>query len=187
VKHSPSSGRSLSYRDPPFWSASASHSQTIESVPEQFQSDLVPGISGVRSCARRVSVLALRSSAETTRIACRRWPRRLQLSPYKRPIEDGFGPVVADLALPLHLDLAPHRFKSSLNPVNTHRQGVDQIEALGVLGQDRREHALDKVAKSPEIMMAMDGGEPPTPFGVSYVATIPCRVLYSGIDWIEDL
>ena len=36
----------------------------------------------------------------------------------------------------------------SLDPVNTHSECVDQIEALGVLGQDRRKRARCSVAKA---------------------------------------
>jgi hypothetical protein len=35
-----------------------------------------------------------------------------------------------------------------LNAVNTHCKCVDQVEAFGVLGQDRREHAGDDETKS---------------------------------------
>jgi hypothetical protein len=34
-----------------------------------------------------------------------------------------------------------------LNPVYANRERVNQVEALGVLGQHRREHAFDNVSK----------------------------------------
>jgi hypothetical protein len=38
-------------------------------------------------------------------------------------------------------------FKVPLNPVNADRKRVDQVEALGMLGQDRREHAWDNASE----------------------------------------
>jgi hypothetical protein len=37
------------------------------------------------------------------------------------------------------LDLALHRFEVALDAVHANRQSVDQVEALGALGQDRRD------------------------------------------------
>jgi hypothetical protein len=41
----------------------------------------------------------------------------------------------------------PHRLKASLDPVHTHCKGVGQIEAFGMLRQNRRKHARDNVFK----------------------------------------
>jgi hypothetical protein len=37
--------------------------------------------------------------------------------------------------------------ETPLNPVHAYRERINQVEALGVLGQDRREHARDNVSK----------------------------------------
>jgi hypothetical protein len=50
-------------------------------------------------------------------------------------------PGVGELRLLPVFDLALHRLKVSLNAVHTYGEGVDQIEALAVLGQDWRERA----------------------------------------------
>jgi hypothetical protein len=48
---------------------------------------------------------------------------------------------IGDLGLAPALDLPPHRLEVTLDAVYSDRQRIDQIETLGVLGQDRREHA----------------------------------------------
>jgi len=68
-------------------------------------------------------------------------PGRFQLALDERGIEDQLRRLVGDLRLPPRLHLALHRFKVPLNPVHSDRERVNQIEALGVLGQHRREHA----------------------------------------------
>jgi hypothetical protein len=45
------------------------------------------------------------------------------------------------------LVLALQRLKVPLNPVNADRERADQVEALGVFGQHRRERARDNVSK----------------------------------------
>ncbi len=76
-------------------------------------------------------------------------PGSVQGAVDERVVEDQFGALVGDLRLPLQLHLALQRLKVPLNPVNTDRERVDQVEALGVFGQDGREHAWDKVSKFP--------------------------------------
>ena len=56
--------------------------------------------------------------------------------------------VIGDLRLSPRLNLALQRFEVPLNPVHADRECINQVEALGVLGQDRREHASDNVGKS---------------------------------------
>jgi hypothetical protein len=51
----------------------------------------------------------------------------------------------ADLRMPPVIHLATHGFKASLNPVSTHCQRVNQVEALRMLGQNRRKHTCDNV------------------------------------------
>ena len=52
-----------------------------------------------------------------------------------------------NLRMPPVIHLATHGFKASLNPVNTHCQRVNQVEALRMLGQNRRKHARDNVSE----------------------------------------
>jgi hypothetical protein len=54
-------------------------------------------------------------------------------------VEDQLRLGVGELRLLPELDLALHRLEVSLNAVHTYGEGVDQVEALAVLGQDRRE------------------------------------------------
>jgi non-heme chloroperoxidase len=57
------------------------------------------------------------------------------------------GMPSGDLRLPPQRHLALQRLEVPLNGVNADCKRVDQVEALGVLGQDRREHPLDNVSK----------------------------------------
>src|SRR6266849_11091957 len=50
----------------------------------------------------------------------------------------------ADLRMPPVIHLATHGFKASLNPVNTHFQRVNQVEALRMLGQNRRKVSRER-------------------------------------------
>lgn len=47
----------------------------------------------------------------------------------------------------LYVDLTLHRFKV-VDEIHSYRRRIDQVEVLGVLGQDRRERAGDNVSKS---------------------------------------
>jgi len=55
-----------------------------------------------------------------------------------KALPGGFGAGSA-FSLPPGLNLALQRLEVPLNPVHAHRECVNQVEALGVLGQDRRE------------------------------------------------
>ena len=57
----------------------------------------------------------------------------------KRGMEDQLCSFVGDLRLTPLLYLTTHRLKALLNPINTYGERVDQIEALGVLRQDKCE------------------------------------------------
>jgi hypothetical protein len=72
---------------------------------------------------------------------------RLQLAVDESCVEDQLRRVIGDLSLPPGLHLALQRLEIPLNPVHSDRERVNQVEALGVLGQDRREIAWDSVAK----------------------------------------
>ena len=76
-------------------------------------------------------------------------PGRIQLAIDERRIKDQLGPLIGDLRLPPVFNLALHGFEVPLDPVYSDRKGVNQIEALAVLGQDRSEHAGDNVSKFP--------------------------------------
>jgi len=65
----------------------------------------------------------------------------LQLAVDESCVEDQLRCLVGDLRLPPRLNLALQRLEVPLNPVHADRECVNQVEALGVLGQDRREHA----------------------------------------------
>jgi hypothetical protein len=72
--------------------------------------------------------------------------RSFQLTPYKRFVQNRLGPIVADLGLSPCLQLPTHRLIASLNLVNAYCKRVDQIEALGVLGQNRGERTSGNVS-----------------------------------------
>ena len=57
-------------------------------------------------------------------------PRRFQFTLHKGCVENHLGPVIRDLSLPPAFDLALHRLEITLNPIYTHGQGVNQVEAL---------------------------------------------------------
>ena len=75
-------------------------------------------------------------------------PGSFQLAVNKRRIEDQLRRLVGDLRLPPQLNLPLKRLEVPLNPVRSNRERINQVEALGVLGQDRREHAGDNVSDS---------------------------------------
>ena len=67
----------------------------------------------------------------------------------ERIVKDQLCALVSDLRLPPRLNPALQRLEVALNPVRADRECINQIEALGVLGQDRSEHAGDNVSKFP--------------------------------------
>jgi hypothetical protein len=73
-------------------------------------------------------------------------PGSFQLAVNKRRIEDQPCGIVGDLPLPPQFNLALQGFEIPLDSVHAYRERVNQVEALGVLGQDRREHAGDNVS-----------------------------------------
>ena len=75
-------------------------------------------------------------------------PGRFQLAVDERGIEDQLRCVVSDLRLPPCLDLALQRLEVPLDAIYAHRERINQIEALGVLGQHRSEHAGDNISKA---------------------------------------
>ena len=75
-------------------------------------------------------------------------PWRVEGAVDERVVEDQLCALVGELHFPPHLHLRLQWFKVPLNPVNADRKRVDQVEALGVLGQHRREHAWDNVSNS---------------------------------------
>lgn len=68
-------------------------------------------------------------------------PGSFQLAINECGVEDQLRCLVGDLRLPPRLNLALQRLEVPLNPVHADRERVNQVEALGVLGQDRSEHA----------------------------------------------
>jgi hypothetical protein len=76
-------------------------------------------------------------------------PGRVQLAIDKGRIEDQLGPLIGDLRLPPVFDLALHGLEVPLDSVHSNGKGINQIEALAVLGQNRSEHAWDNVSKFP--------------------------------------
>jgi hypothetical protein len=62
-------------------------------------------------------------------------------SGYKRRVEDQIRSVIRDLRLSPQLNLTL-RFEVPLNPVHSNRERANQIEALGMLGQHRRENTV---------------------------------------------
>jgi hypothetical protein len=61
--------------------------------------------------------------------------------------EDQLCRAIGDLGLPPRLILALQRFEVPLNAVHADRERFNPVEALGVLGQYRREHACDNIFK----------------------------------------
>ena len=65
----------------------------------------------------------------------------VEVTLHKCRVEDQLRLGVGDLGPAPRLDLALHWLKVLLDPVHSDGQRIDQVEALGVLRQDRREHA----------------------------------------------
>ncbi len=65
----------------------------------------------------------------------------------KGSVRDQFRLGVDDLCLPPALDLASHWLEIPLDATQAYRECVDQVEALGVLGQDGSERAGDIVSE----------------------------------------
>jgi len=60
------------------------------------------------------------------------------------------GRGIGDLGLPPGVHLALQRFEVPLNPVHADRERVNQIEALGMLGQNRAEDIRASLVRRPE-------------------------------------
>jgi hypothetical protein len=56
-------------------------------------------------------------------------------------VEDQLRCLIGDLRFPPQFDLALQRLEVPLNSVHANRERINEIEALGVLGKHRREHA----------------------------------------------
>lgn len=54
---------------------------------------------------------------------------------------------IGNLGLAPRLDLPVHRLKVPLDAVHSDGQRIDPVKALGVPGQDWREHAWDSVSR----------------------------------------
>src|SRR6202158_4066251 len=95
----------------------------------------------------RRELLVLRLEVEPMDFGEKR-PWHFQLAIDKSGIEDQLCPLVVDLGLAPFLHLASHWLKAPLNPLDADSKGVDQVEALCVLGQNGREHAWHNVSTS---------------------------------------
>jgi hypothetical protein len=70
--------------------------------------------------------------------------RRLQPAVDEKPRQDQPHCVIGDLCLPPQFDLALHRLEVALHAVHTNGQCVNQVKALGVLGQHGSEIAAER-------------------------------------------
>jgi len=75
-----------------------------------------------------------------------------QLAVDERRVQDQPCGIVGDLRLPPQFNLALQGLEIPLDSVHAYRERINQVEALGVLGQDRREHAWDNVSKFPRVL-----------------------------------
>ena len=66
----------------------------------------------------------------------------------KGGVKDQLRLLVRDPCLPPVVDLAPHRLEIPLNAIYANRERVDQVEALGVFGENGLKRARDNVSKS---------------------------------------
>jgi hypothetical protein len=93
-------------------------------------------------------------SSSPSRLKYRSWDaagqlfRNIQLVLHKAPEDDDRlrGLIRKTRAL-ASLDLFTHRLEVPLHAVHSNRQDVHKAQMLGVLGDHRREHASDNVAK----------------------------------------
>ena len=68
---------------------------------------------------------------------------RFQLAVDERRVQDQPCGIVGDLRLPPQFNLALQGLEIPLDSVHAYRERINQVEALGVLGQDRREIAAE--------------------------------------------
>ena len=66
----------------------------------------------------------------------------------ERRVQDQPCGIVGDLRLPPQFNLALQWLEVPLDSVHSDGKGINQIEALAVLGQDRREHDCDNFTNS---------------------------------------
>ena len=71
-------------------------------------------------------------------------PGYIQFCFHECGVKNQFRPIVTDLRLLPALNLPLHRLEVSLDAVDPYRKRVDQVEALAVLGQDRRKLAAER-------------------------------------------
>jgi hypothetical protein len=76
---------------------------------------------------------------------------RFQLAINERRVEDQPRCIVADLRLPPQFNLALQRLEIPLDPVDSNRDRINQVETLGVFGKHRRERTWDNVSKSTKL------------------------------------
>ena len=65
--------------------------------------------------------------------------RRIELFFDKGTVKDQFRLLVGDLCLPSTLHMAPHWLEIPLDAIYANRERVNQVEALGVLCENRLE------------------------------------------------
>jgi hypothetical protein len=71
---------------------------------------------------------------------------RFQLAVDERRVQDQPCGIVGDLRLPPQFNLALQGLEIPLDSVHAYRERINQVEALGVLGQDGSEHTWDNVS-----------------------------------------
>jgi len=70
--------------------------------------------------------------------------RRIELFFDKGTVEDQFRLLVGDLCLPSTLHLAPHWLEIPLDAIYANREGVNQVETLGVLCENGLEVSAER-------------------------------------------
>ena len=71
---------------------------------------------------------------------------RFELTVNESRIEDQLDTIIGDLRLSRAFNPALHRFEVPLDAVHANSKRVNQVEALTVLRQHRRKHAVDNVS-----------------------------------------
>jgi len=111
----------------------------------------------------------------------RQVPRHLQRAFHERLVDDELGGVISEWGVTDEFDMPGERLEVPLHPVDAHGDGIDQAEVFRVLGEDRREIAMERHVVTDENPVADAHGEAHTLI-VGVADTAPCilmKILHS--------
>jgi hypothetical protein len=87
-------------------------------------------------------------------------PWHLQGAFHERLVDDELRGIICERGVPDQFDVPGERLEIPLHPVHAHGDGVDQAEVFRVLGENRREVAMERHVVAHQHPVADAHGEP---------------------------